>query len=118
MISTGLVVAASDGLHEDGWCSSHLRLSLVAGCGANALRIGVWVKPQEGDAAAAVFTVMCDRAAPKVQVVPLAQPTDIRIPMTVLEGDEISLRISTPHIARNEVDQRNLGFILSFLALE
>lgn len=117
MNSTGLVVAASDGLYVDGWCRPQLRLSLVASVDASELRVGVWVKPDEGGADRTVFTVMSDRAPAKVQIVPFDQAAEISIPVNLAEGDEIDLRISTPHVADNAVDQRDLGFILSSLAL-
>lgn len=114
--STGLVVAASDGMHDDGWCRPQIRLSLVAAVNASELRVGVWVKRDEGSADRTVFTVMSNRAPAKVQIVPFDQAVEISIPVNLADGDEIDLRISTPHVADNAVDQRDLGFILSSLA--
>lgn len=116
MIVNGLTIADADGLHEDGWCFPVVRLRLITLAALTELRVGVWMKPEDTVQDRTVFTITSDRSPATVQVVPFNSPTEISIPMTAGKGEEISLRISTPHRASRGEDARDLSFILLSLA--
>lgn len=117
MILSGLKIADADGLHDDDWCFPVVRLRLVAQAALTELRVGVWMKSEETVQDRTVFTITSDHSPAKVQVVPFNSPTEISIPMVVGEGDEISLRIGTPHRASKGEDARDLSFVLLSLVM-
>lgn len=117
MIVSGINIAEADGLHDDGWCWPTTKLRLTATTGGAELRIGVWMKPEQAAQDRTVFTLTSDKSSAKVQVIPFNTPVEISVPVTMSEGEELNLTISTPHRASKGDDARDLSFVLLSLVL-
>ncbi|MGA0545369.1 hypothetical protein ACO2Q1_08850 [Brevundimonas sp. VNH65] len=117
MILSGASLIAADGLHDDGWCWPQTRLSLKALQPARELRIGVWFKPEEHGPRRVLFTVGPDGAAPTVDFVELDRRSELTVSMNLSEGDELGVRLSTPHRASRGDDARDLSFVLTSVTL-
>ncbi|MGA0544724.1 hypothetical protein ACO2Q1_05585 [Brevundimonas sp. VNH65] len=117
MQTTGLIVGAADGLHDDGWCWGETRLTLTATVDATEFRLGVWFKPEEQGASRVLMTVGTDKSAPVVEFVDLGEPKEFRLPVSWRNGEVMSVRIATPHkMSRAPGEQRDIAFALISLA--
>jgi hypothetical protein len=112
MIICGLELISADGLHEDGWCWPQVKMLVRAVDEATEVRIGVWLKPESSGQSRTLFTYGSENSAAKAEFVALDQPTELSIPVSASPGDEISIRISTPHRASRGDDARDLSFIM------
>ncbi len=112
MIISGLEIIAADGLHDDGWCWPQVKLFLRAGGSSNELRIGIWLKPESSGQSRTLFTYGLESSNMKSEFVNLDVPVELCIPVSTVEGDEISVRISTPHRASRGDDARDLSFVM------
>lgn len=112
MITSGLEILAADGLHDDGWCWPQVKMLLRTSEPANELRIGVWLKPEDTGLSRTLFTVGVEGAAAKAEFVALNSPTELSIPVSLGAGDEVAVRISTPHRASRGEDARDVSFVM------
>lgn len=112
MIISGLEIVSADGLHEDGWCWPQVKMLLRASEPATELRIGVWVKPEETGLSRTLFTFGAESTAAKAEFVSLGSPTELSVPVSMGAGDEVAVRISTPHRALRGDDARDLSFVM------
>lgn len=112
MITSGLMVVQSDGLHDDGWCWPTIKLRARAVDHGSEIRLGVWVKPESG-MERAVFTVSSNVGGSRSEFVTFGQPTEISIPAKLSPGDEIDLRVDTSHRASRGEDARDLSFVMT-----
>ena len=113
MIVSGIAIEAADGLHDDGWCWAETRLTLKALSAIQAVRVGVWMKPESDGPAKALVTGRCSLSDSKVQFVDLGMPTEIELPAQAEEGEEFSVSILCHHrptLAPGE--QRKVVFML------
>lgn len=117
MITSGATVVAADGLHDDGWCWPQTRLRVRADDAATELRIGVWLKPEDNGLPRTLFTFGADNTASKAEFVALGQPTELSIPVSISAGEEVAVRISTPHRASLGEDARDVSFIMLSVVL-
>lgn len=118
MITSGATIVAADGLHDDGWCWPQVKMRIRAEQPTSEVRIGVWLKPEDAGPARTLFTYGPEQSVAKADFVALNQPVELSIPVSLGEGEEIGLRISTPHRASRGEDARDLSFImLSVVAL-
>lgn len=117
MITSGVEIVAADGLHDDGWCWPQVKMLLRTLEPASELRIGVWLKPEDTGLSRTLFTVGIEGAAAKAEFVPLNSPTELSIPVALGAGDEVAIRISTPHRASRGEDARDVSFVMISAAL-
>lgn len=117
MITSGLVVVESDGLHDDGWCWPSTKLRAKAIDHGSEIRVGIWVNPEFGSSGRAVFTVSSGRGGSKSEFVTFGEPAEISIPIQISPGDEVDLRVDTSHKASRGDDQRDLSFVMTAVVL-
>ena len=116
MITSGLSVVQSDGLHADGWCWPSTRLRAQAVDHGSEIRVGIWVKPEPG-LDRAVFTVSSSLGGSKSEFVAFGHPAEISIPIKLSPGDEVDVRVDTSHRASRGDDARDLSFIMTACVL-
>ncbi|MGQ2989701.1 MAG: hypothetical protein ACT6RD_00925 [Brevundimonas sp.] len=112
MITSGVEIVAADGLHDDGWCWPQVKMRIRTQEPASEVRIGVWLKPEETGQSRTLFTFGSEGAVAKAEFVPLDHPVELSIPVSLTAGEEMGLRISTPHRASRGDDARDLSFIM------
>lgn len=117
LVIGGAALLNADGWHEDGWCWPQTRLTLRALQSAAELRIGLWLKPEANGPSQALFTISVSGGATVTAFVELGRPSELKASVGVTAGDEVDLRIATPHRASRGEDQRDLSFILTSLTL-
>lgn len=113
MIVSGVAVQAADGLHDDGWCWAETRLTLRALSPIQAVRVGVWMKPEPEGPSKALVTGRCSLSDSRVQFIDLDMPTEIELAARAAEGEEFSVSIfchHRPSLAPDE--QRKVVFML------
>lgn len=116
MITSGLSVVQSDGLHEDGWCWPSTRLRAKAIDNGSEIRVGIWVNAEVG-LDRAVFTVSSSLGGSKSEFVTFGHPAEISIPVNLQAGDEVDVRVDTSHRALRGEDARDLSFIMTSCVL-
>ena len=115
----GLTVEAADGLHDDDWCWPTTRLTLKADKDAEALLVGLWIKPEAQAGGRAMFTVSVGGATPVAQFINFDQPSEIVVPFKWAKSQVVSVKITTQHRAsRSPEEKRDLSFSLMRLSAE
>ena len=114
-------VLDADGLHDDGWCNSNVRLRIRSHKSARQVTLSVWI-PEQGGGRPVDFRVFL---GPRTLFnrgrrfsVPPGKPTRLTLPVPLDNGDELSLGVSTRHhLKKSNADIRDLSFMLQGLAL-
>ena len=117
MIVSGVTIVSADGLHDDGWCWPQVKMRVRAEEAATELRVGVWLKPEDGGQSRTLFTFGPENTAAQAQFVSLDHPTELSIPVSLAAGEEVGMRISTPHRASRGQDARDLSFVMTSVVL-
>ena len=116
MIMSGISILNADGLHEDGWCWPRVALHAKAEGTLNELRIGVWLKPEEGVPDLVALTVSIDKARPLTRYIGFDKPTELSFLHKFHEGQEISIELQCDHrVLDKGEDQRDLSFMFMSL---
>ena len=115
-------VLDADGLHEDGWCRSDVRLRIKSHKKARQLTLSVWIPDQGGQKPVDFRVYLGPRTLfnrGRRFSVPPGQPTRLTVPAPLANGDELSFGVSTRHrLKKSNEDVRDLSFMLQSLAVD
>ena len=117
MLLTGVKFLGAEGWHDDDWCSPRTRIDIRVLVAGDEIVARVWLKPEEAGPARTIFTLGSDTMTSKAEFVSLGDLQDLVFPGPFDAGDELSLRLSTPHRASRGADERDLSFMLQSLTI-
>ena len=114
-------VLDADGLHDDGWCRSDVRMRIKSHKSARQLTLSVWIPEQTARKPVDFRVFLGPRSLfnrGRRFSVPPGQPTRLTVPVPLSNGDELSFGVSTRHrLKKSNEDLRDLSFMLQSLAL-
>lgn len=116
MDTSGLEISDYAGLHDDGWCEPHVRLRVTLDCHATEIRVGMWLKPEEGHPGVIICRLTHDDRRPVTRAVQLGIPTEVALPVDLGPGAELSFHIHCDHrVGDRAGDARDLSFKMTSL---